>query len=76
MGGEVAVIVGVFLMVLLGSITLLTAVKPQLPVLRAGYWWRVGTNTIAGPIERAWFAVVGIGMYVAAGYFIWDSVVK
>ena len=68
--------IAVPLLIALGVAAVVSALRPTLPVLRAAYWWRVGTDTRPGPVERGWFGVVGIATISLGGYLAWLQIGK
>jgi hypothetical protein len=67
---SVGLIVGGILMVGLGVYNLAAALLPRHRLLHAGLWWRIGTGTGPSNIDRAWLAIVGIGLIAAAVYIV------
>ena len=63
-------IVGGLLMVALGLFNLAGAFLPRHRVLHAGLWWRMGTGTGPSEMDRAWLAMIGIGLIAAAVYIV------
>lgn len=52
-------IIGAALTVLLALILFVSAARPDLPVVRSSYWWRLGSRNAPTVVERIPVAVIG-----------------
>ncbi len=52
-------IIGAALIVLLAVTLLVTAARPDLPVLRSSYWWRLRSRRAPTVVERIPVALIG-----------------
>jgi len=61
---------GIILIMLLGGTLVLTAVKPDLPLIRSSYWWRLPSRTRPTLVERVPVAVLGLFLLLFGVYEI------
>lgn len=61
-------IVGAILIIMLAAVLFAIAAKPDAPVLRSSYWWRIGTGARATMYERVPVAVLGL-LILAVGIY-------
>ncbi len=55
-------VVGELLLLLLGLAIVVSAVRPDLPILRSGYWWTLHTHRRPSGFER--IAVAALGLFL------------
>jgi hypothetical protein len=63
-------IVSGLLIIGLAMALFITAVRPDLPLLRSYYWWRIPSKTKPTILERIPFALLGLVVFGAGVYSI------